>query len=65
MVSRSVHYAYGNIHSLQKHWAAALRDYENSLKIALVNMRIHPITVAAYYSLACVEFEMHNTEVAK
>jgi hypothetical protein len=61
----SVHYAYGNIHFLQKNWTSALRDYEACLKIGLATMPIHPITAAAYYSIACVEFELGNVDSAK
>lgn len=59
-----VHYAYGNIEFLQCHWQLAWRAYDSCLKIALAEMPIHPITAAAYYSLACVEFAMSHSEVA-
>ena len=60
-----MHYAYGNIHFREGNLAYALRDYESCLKIALANMPIHPITVAAYYSIARVELEQKNIENAK
>lgn len=61
----SVHYAYGNIEFAQKRWPAARRLYDQSLKIALANTPIHPITAAAYYSLGCVEYEVGNFDNAK
>jgi hypothetical protein len=60
-----VHYAYGNIHFKQKNLAYALRDYESCLKIGLASMPIHPITAAAYYSIARVELEQKNIENAR
>lgn len=60
-----VHYLYGNIELIQKHWEPALRAYDNCLKIALAETPIHPITAAAYYSLACVELEMNHPEPAR
>lgn len=63
----NVHYAYGNIHYLLKHWDLAYRAYEQCLKLALHLMPVHPITRAAYYSIACVEFarDPPNVEGAK
>ncbi|PMD63260.1 uncharacterized protein K444DRAFT_626991 [Hyaloscypha bicolor E] len=61
----NVHYAYGNIHFRQKNWAYALRDYESCLKIGLASMPIHPITAAAYFSIAGVELQQKNIENAK
>jgi len=60
-----VHYAYGNLEFLQENWEGAAREYEMCLKIALAEMPIHPITAAAYYSLACVEFEIGHPDNAK
>jgi hypothetical protein len=60
-----VHYAYGNIHFRQKNWAYALRDYESCLKICHTNMPIHPITAAAYFSIAGVEQQLKNIDNAK
>lgn len=60
-----MHYAYGNIHFKQKNLAYALRDYESCLKIGLASMPIHPITAAAYYSIAGVELEQKNIDNAK
>jgi hypothetical protein len=45
--------------------ASALRDYESCLKIGLATMPIHPITAAAYYSIARVELEQKNIDNAK
>jgi len=60
-----VHFAYGNIHFLQRHWLLAKRSYEACRDIGLQEMSIHPITAAAYYSIACVEFELKHNEVAR
>ncbi|CZR55427.1 uncharacterized protein PAC_05315 [Phialocephala subalpina] len=61
----NVHYAFGNIHFRQRHLASAHSDYEMCLKICLPNMPIHPLTAAAYFSLACVELEMEHVDLAK
>jgi hypothetical protein len=50
---------------MQANWEGAAREYEMCLKIALAEMPIHPITAAAYYSLACVEFEKGHSDNAK
>jgi hypothetical protein len=61
----SVHLAYGNNEFLQRRWAMAQRSYGECLRIAVQEMPTHPITAAAYYSLACVEFAQDHAEVAK
>jgi hypothetical protein len=65
LTSRSVYYAYGNIELSQKRLEQAWRAFDSCLKIALAETPISPITAAAYYSLACVEFEMDHPEPAK
>ncbi|KAH8752637.1 P-loop containing nucleoside triphosphate hydrolase protein [Hyaloscypha finlandica] len=65
VIMASIHYAHGNIHFRQQNLAAALHNYDSCLKISLANIPIHPMTSAAYYSIACVELEQKNTEAAK
>ncbi|RDW59780.1 hypothetical protein BP6252_12867 [Coleophoma cylindrospora] len=60
-----VHYVYGNIEWAKREWSLARQSYSQSLKIGLINGPIHPITAAAYYSIACCEFELKHPEVAK
>lgn len=60
-----VYFVYGNIQFLQKHWELSRRSYMACLEIGLSEMPIHPITAAAYYSIACVEFALGHNEVAK
>ena len=60
----SVHYSYGNIELIQKNYDQAYHEYEACLKIALSETPIHPIVPAAYYSLACVEFELKHIDRA-
>jgi hypothetical protein len=60
-----VHFNYGNLQSLQKHWDLALRSYTSCLEIGKREFRLHPITAAAYYSIACIEFELGHAEVAR
>lgn len=60
-----VHYAYGNIEWWTGHLADAKRYYSETLRIALAETPIHPITAAAYYKLGCVEFDLNHLEVAK
>jgi hypothetical protein len=43
----------------------ALHDYKLCLEIGLANMPIHPITGAAYFSIAWVEFLQGNLDTAK
>ncbi|PMD12013.1 hypothetical protein NA56DRAFT_57621 [Hyaloscypha hepaticicola] len=61
----NVHYAYGNIYMKQADLPLAWRSYDECLKIGLATMPLHPITVAAYYSLGCVEFSRGNNDPAK
>ena len=51
----SICFAYGNIDYQLGEWQDAKRWYEGSVRIALVEAPIHPITAAAYYKLGCVE----------
>jgi hypothetical protein len=60
-----VHYAYGNIHSRQKNWISAKRDYETCLKIILASTPIHPLVAATYFSIGCMEFYIGNIDNAK
>jgi len=53
---------------MQDEWAEAKTSYDKSLKIALATAAVHPITVAVYYSLGCVEFARNGqqfTPIAK
>jgi len=61
----SVHFSHGNIQFLRKQWPLAKRSYEACLNIGLLEMPIHPLTTAAYYSLACVEFELGHHDFAR
>lgn len=61
----SVHLAYGYSEFLQGNWAVAQRSYAECLRITLQQMPTHPITAAAYYSLADVELAQDHAEVAK
>jgi hypothetical protein len=64
-LGNSIQYAYGNIEFLQRHLTLAWRAYDQCRQIAVTETPIHPITAAAYYSLACVEFEFGHPEPAK
>jgi tetratricopeptide (TPR) repeat protein len=64
-IMANIQYAYGNIEFLQRHLTLAWRAYDQCRQIAVTETPIHPITAAAYYSLACVEFEMGHPEPAK
>jgi Tfp pilus assembly protein PilF len=61
----SVHLTYGYSESLQGRWAIAQRSFGECLRIALQEMPTHPVTAAAYYSLADVELAQDHAEVAK
>ncbi|KAL2064598.1 hypothetical protein VTL71DRAFT_3735 [Oculimacula yallundae] len=52
-----IHYAYGNIHYAEKDWSLARKSYNKCLGISNAKTSVHPITIAGYYRLACVEFE--------
>jgi hypothetical protein len=65
LIYSSVHYAFGNIHTLQNDLATAWQDYDACLKICLQTMPSHPITAAAYYSIGRIEILMGNTDSAK
>jgi Tetratricopeptide repeat len=60
-----VHLAYGNSEFDQNRWEIAQRSYGECLRIAVQDVPTHPITAAAYYSLACVELAQDHAEVAK
>ena len=60
-----VHYAYGNVLYGRENYVQARRSYNDTVRIAVVETPIHPITAAAYYSLGCVEYKLGNFEVAK
>jgi TolA-binding protein len=64
-MSNSVHYAYGNADFEQANYVNARRSYENCLSIGQAELPTHPITAAAYYSLGCTEFALHNDDLAK
>ncbi|KAG4441818.1 hypothetical protein IFR05_002682 [Cadophora sp. M221] len=59
-----VQYAFGNIHFLQDDLDVAWKYFDSCLKIGLSTMPIHPVTAAAWYSLACVEFARGNLDAA-
>lgn len=58
-------YAYGNIEFQYRNWNHAIRAYTDCLNISRQETPIHPITAAAYYSLGCVEYELHNWQKAR
>lgn len=60
-----VNYVQGNIQFKEKNWELAQRSFQSCLNTALAETPLHPITAAAYYSIACVEFVQGHYENAK
>jgi hypothetical protein len=63
-VTASLQYAWGNLELRQANYDLASRAYDECLKNAQAETPIHPLTAAAYYKLACVEFEWRNYDNA-
>jgi len=63
-VECSIHYAYGNIHLAQKEWLLSRKAYNRCLGISNAKTSVHPITVAGYYRLGCVEFELGHQDLS-
>jgi len=59
-----IHYAYGNIHLAQKEWLLSRKAYNRCLGISNAKTSVHPITVAGYYRLGCVEFELGHQDLS-
>ncbi|KAH8602769.1 hypothetical protein B0O99DRAFT_587847 [Bisporella sp. PMI_857] len=62
-----VHLCQGKIHFLRgrQHWSLARRSYDSCLAIGLQEFPIHPLTGAAYYAIACLEFAQGHADAAK
>ena len=50
---------------MQKRYEIAQRSYEDSLRIAVVELPTHPITAAIYYSLAGIEIVLDHPDVTR
>jgi len=60
----NLHFAYGNLELVQREFRSAARSFDRTRKIMKDYNPMHPLMAAAFYKLACCEFEQDNHKKA-